>query len=156
VKTDPGSDDTIHLVRSWLGECLCSHEDVSPCRALSQYRLPSRLLHISQNNGGWALKLEQPDIHNIRYCTLSYYWGSALKGHTTSANVKQRFDFLPCSLLPRTIQDAIIIAWKLGIAYLCVDALCIIQDDEQDKAVEISKMSSIYANSLLTICASRA
>lgn len=37
-----------------------------------------------------------------------------------------------------------------------VDAICIVQDDVEDKAVEISKMSQIFARSQLTICSSRA
>ncbi|KAM7214835.1 hypothetical protein V8F06_009743 [Rhypophila decipiens] len=40
---------------------------------------------------------------------------------------------------------------KLGIEYLWVDALCILQDDAHDKSVEIANMPNIHRNSTLTI-----
>lgn len=45
---------------------------------------------------------------------------------------------------------------KVGIPYLWVDALCIIQDDENDKLDQIAKMGSIYKNSTITIVAASA
>ncbi|KAE9989142.1 hypothetical protein EG328_000074 [Venturia inaequalis] len=58
--------------------------------------------------------------------------------------------------LPLTIQHAIIVAETLGLCYLWVDALCIIQDNEDDKAWEIAQIPRIYMGSSVTICASRA
>jgi hypothetical protein len=40
---------------------------------------------------------------------------------------------------------------KLGVRYLWIDALCIIQDSMDDKAVEIGAMERIYTNSTVTI-----
>jgi hypothetical protein len=45
---------------------------------------------------------------------------------------------------------------RLGIKYLWIDSLCIIQGDEIDWAYESAKMGSIYSNSRLTIAADRA
>jgi hypothetical protein len=55
--------------------------------------------------------------------------------------------------IPRTIRDAMAVVRKLGIRYLWVDALCIIQDDPQDKAKEIHRMDSIYEGSTFTLVA---
>ncbi|KAF0328660.1 heterokaryon incompatibility protein [Colletotrichum asianum] len=41
----------------------------------------------------------------------------------------------------------------LGIHYIWIDSLCIVQDDAQDWAVEASRMASVYANAHLTISA---
>ena len=60
------------------------------------------------------------------------------------------------STLPQTIQDAIIVTRKLGLRYLWVDALCIIQDSASDRAAEITKMDRIYQNAQLTISAASA
>jgi hypothetical protein len=63
---------------------------------------------------------------------------------------------LPFETLPKTFQDAVIVTSKLDICYLWVDALCIIQDDAEDTAREISQMARIYNSAMITIAASRA
>ena len=55
--------------------------------------------------------------------------------------------------MPRTIQDAIRISRQLGILYLWVDALCIIQDSTEDWDAESGKMAAVYGNAYLTILA---
>jgi Heterokaryon incompatibility protein (HET) len=60
------------------------------------------------------------------------------------------------SELPKTFQDAIVVTRELGILHIWIDCLCIVQDDENDWAVESSKMASIYSNSYLTISANAA
>lgn len=56
--------------------------------------------------------------------------------------------------LPATIRDAIELARFLGVQYLWIDALCIIQDDTQDWLNESAQMSTVYAQAFLTISAS--
>lgn len=48
-----------------------------------------------------------------------------------------------------------IVCRKLGIQYLWVDALCIIQDSQEDWVKEAHRMESIYSNMVLTISALR-
>jgi hypothetical protein len=55
--------------------------------------------------------------------------------------------------IPRTILDAIQVVHRLGIDYLWVDALCIIQDSSDDKLYELPRMADIYRQSSLTIVA---
>jgi Heterokaryon incompatibility protein (HET) len=59
------------------------------------------------------------------------------------------------SELPRTFQDAIIVARRLGLRYLWIDSLCIIQDSpgDVDWAHESSLMNDVYGNSLCNISA---
>ncbi|CAG8976499.1 hypothetical protein HYALB_00005996 [Hymenoscyphus albidus] len=56
-------------------------------------------------------------------------------------------------LLPQTIKDAISIVRILGKRYLWVDALCILQDDEQFLKRELDRMHLIYACASFTIIA---
>jgi hypothetical protein len=58
---------------------------------------------------------------------------------------------LPLENLPSTVTDAISFTRKLGIRYLWVDALCIIQDDENDKNKELRGMGRIYQFSTVTL-----
>ena len=57
--------------------------------------------------------------------------------------------------LPKTIRDAVTVCQRVGIGYLWVDVLCIIQDDQHDKTSEIAKMPYIYGNAIFTIAAAR-
>ncbi len=58
---------------------------------------------------------------------------------------------IPLLSLPQTLRDAIAVTRRLGHRSLWVDALCILQDDEKFKDLELAKMGHIYTNSLLTI-----
>jgi hypothetical protein len=65
-------------------------------------------------------------------------------------------DFLagiPVSELCQVFQDVITITQKLGVIYLWIDALCIIQDeyDHADWNIESKTMDQVYGNGLLNI-----
>lgn len=63
---------------------------------------------------------------------------------------------ISASVLPKTLQHAILVTRRLGIRYLWVDSLCIIQDDPEDISKEVSLMPEYYENSFVTICAASA
>ncbi|KAK0609459.1 heterokaryon incompatibility protein-domain-containing protein, partial [Immersiella caudata] len=84
------------------------------------------------------------------YACLSYCWGKEQQYTLKNANeatLRSEIDF---PRLGQTIQDAITMTQLLGLRYLWVDALCILQDDANDKAIEIKKMASIYGSATLT------
>ena len=93
----------------------------------------------------------------VPYLALSYKWGShPSRDHvTTNANLLARELHLAEDELPRTFRHAIHIARRLGVRYLWIDAICIIQDSdfEEDWLRESEKMGSIFANALLTLFA---
>jgi hypothetical protein len=60
---------------------------------------------------------------------------------------------IPWTEIPKTLQDAMTITYKLGLRYLWVDALTIIQDDEDDWYAEATKMAIVYGNAHVTIAA---
>lgn len=55
---------------------------------------------------------------------------------------------------PATIKDAVVLTRALGICYLWIDALCIIQDSKEDWETESALMANIYRHSTVTIVAS--
>ncbi|KAF8846586.1 hypothetical protein BDZ45DRAFT_541413, partial [Acephala macrosclerotiorum] len=55
--------------------------------------------------------------------------------------------------MPGAFQDAVTVTRALGIQYLWIDSLCIVQDDAQDWQIESSKMAEIFSNAHLTIIA---
>ncbi|RSM18499.1 hypothetical protein CDV31_002635 [Fusarium ambrosium] len=75
---------------------------------------------------------------------------------TTRDNLRRHLEGgIDLGNLPKTFQDAIKIARELKVRYLWIDALCIIQneDDHEDWKRECGNMASIYRNSYLTVAA---
>lgn len=58
--------------------------------------------------------------------------------------------------LPKTFQDAVRTARELGLNYLWIDSLCIIQDDPEDWEREAVSMADIYGRATITITATSA
>lgn len=89
---------------------------------------------------------------NGRYVALSYRW--PLKPHiTTSTSNYRRFveDGIDIQSFPPIFRDAVAVTRKLGLYYLWIDALCIIQDDEADWKSEAAIMGAIYTQAICTI-----
>ncbi|KAE8136014.1 heterokaryon incompatibility protein-domain-containing protein, partial [Aspergillus pseudotamarii] len=88
--------------------------------------------------------------------TLSHCWGKRLgtDAITTRANLLGHMKEIKLNDLPANFCDAISITRRLGIRYLWIDAICIIQDSQADWAQESVKMGHIYDSSYLTIAAS--
>ncbi|KAH7348126.1 heterokaryon incompatibility protein-domain-containing protein [Pyrenochaeta sp. MPI-SDFR-AT-0127] len=57
--------------------------------------------------------------------------------------------------LSKTFQDAIALTRHLGIKFLWIDSLCIIQDDPEDWAKESAQMATVYRDAFLVIAATR-
>lgn len=72
---------------------------------------------------------------------------------TTVATFEERQKKIPFSELPKTFQDAIIITRRLGIQYIWIDSLCIIQDSGADWEQEAARMGAVYRNCLVCIAA---
>ncbi|KAL7952890.1 heterokaryon incompatibility protein domain-containing protein [Trichoderma compactum] len=89
---------------------------------------------------------------------LSYCWGLGNEAaKTTQSNLCQRKQQIMVCDLPKTIRDAITVPRATGVRYLWVDALCIIQPDNDnfldDWNTEAAQMVSYYSNSLFCITA---
>jgi hypothetical protein len=101
-------------------------------------------------------ELQMLDCMERKYVTLSYCWGlpddAALQLKTTHTTLASHKSAIQLNKVPKTISDAIKLCRKLGIRYLWVDALCIIQDDQRDWTKESFQMFQIYSNSFITLC----
>ncbi|VZH99266.1 unnamed protein product [Fusarium fujikuroi] len=108
------------------------------------------------------LYIPSQDARDIEYAALSYVWGGdhANFTKTTASNLDDMRRQLPWNKLSKTIQDAIIITRGLGLKYLWVDALCILQKEKindiqhmEDWSIEAARFASYYQNAVLTIAA---
>ncbi|KAF2492553.1 HET-domain-containing protein [Lophium mytilinum] len=94
---------------------------------------------------------------SCRYLALSYVWGGPQHFQNTKANDSRLR--CPGSLastdaeIPLTIADAMLFVSRIGERYLWVDSLCIVQDDDFMKLVQINAMDQIYTSAMVTIVA---
>jgi hypothetical protein len=87
------------------------------------------------------------------YTSLSHCWGGNITPLLTTTTLAAFGMSLPYDELPANFRDAIAITRELGIRYLWIDSLCILQDSPQDWDSESKKMGDVYGNSTLTISA---
>lgn len=114
-------------------------------------KFPSRLIFVGRA-GHPALRIvETGDTSPGPFTALSYSWGGAVTTKTNLANLEQMKQNIPMDTLQATMADAIALTRALGIEYIWVDALCIVQDSKQDWEKESTKMASLYAHAVLTI-----
>lgn len=90
------------------------------------------------------------------YATLSHCWGKAKFETLETGNLDELQRGVPDRLLSKTFVHAVQIARAVGLAYLWIDSLCILQDSKKDWESEASMMASVYGGSSLNIAASSA
>ncbi|KAI0968257.1 HET-domain-containing protein [Xylaria arbuscula] len=147
------------IVGNWLAMCESLHGDacrkrpglddfpVHPATILNEFRL----IDVEQQ----CLVKATPEN---KYAALSYVWGQAKVLRAGMANIENlekpgAFD-KPELSPPQTIKDAIHATKAIGLRYLWVDALCIIQDDGyKGKLPHIKEMNRIYETAELVIVA---
>jgi hypothetical protein len=149
--TDVGGAIALKQVRTWLSTCQKLHKQ---CNQNRQILMPTRVLNVGRNKTTPNVYLQSTKGNIGTYITLSYCWGPLEQPTTSKSNIASQERQIVLKELPQTIQDAVYIARSLDVEFLWVDALCIMQDDEDDKRAEIQEMGRIYKNALLTIAAS--
>lgn len=100
---------------------------------------------------------KEPTSQYQRYATLSHCWGQS-SGIivTTQRTLLQHEKGIPILNLPKTFRDSIRITRSLGLRYLWVDSLCIVQDSAEDWSVEADIMSEVYRYAYINIAATGA
>ncbi|KAH7061925.1 heterokaryon incompatibility protein-domain-containing protein [Paraphoma chrysanthemicola] len=141
-------------LKQWLETC----ETHRTCRDSSLQELAylrTRVLEL-QDSDIVRLHVSKNEDRGL-YACLSHCWGGVVPLRTTSDNLYCfQHTGMPWHSLPKTFQHAIDLVRRLGVRYLWIDSLCIVQDDLQDWRHEGSRMSEIYSGAYFTIAASNA
>ncbi|PQE08066.1 heterokaryon incompatibility protein [Rutstroemia sp. NJR-2017a WRK4] len=153
----PKSERVMLVALSWIRECRDTHEH---CNMLydTQFR-PRRLIEVGRR--GKSPRLIETSFHGrdySKYLALSHCWGKEMPEIATTklATLNERKAGIPFRRLPRTFRDALTVTRGLGIQFLWIDSLCIVQDSAEDWQQESAVMGKIYSHAYCTIAAAAA
>ena len=149
------------IAKKWLEDCENKHKECIDHALVFENDhksyLPTRVIDLQGMAGSASVRLEirsHPESTWGKYAALSHRWPTGpCSWVTTEANLQARISRISISDLPQTIQDCIYVVDQLGIRYLWVDSLCIIQDSAMDWEAESSQMTDIYGGATITIFA---
>lgn len=116
-------------------------------------RLPARVLDLRPPKGTSSNSPQLTEEFCGPYVALSHCWGKTRHIITEKNNIESHKKGIPLQHLPKTLQDAIVLTKGIGLRYLWIDSLCIIQDDINDWKSEAAKMADVYRNAYCTIAA---
>ena len=163
---DTGSDQTWARIMSWLQLCHRTHPNCpkpgDSGHDADALAYPTRMLDlypVKEARGPLKLATSANARPQGPYMTLSHCWGNYPILTLTSDNMAAFHERIDFDKLSKTFQDAVVITRRLGIRYLWIDSLCIIQagpDKDRDWLHEAGTMHRVYANSFLNIGATGA
>jgi hypothetical protein len=145
------------MISKWIDECKSNH---SSCHLLDSPWHPTRLLDVGTLNGIELPRLVETAGEDIQesYAALSHMWGDPNQGHappvrTLKANYEEMKSGIPRQMMSKNFIDAAITTRRLGLRYIWIDSLCIIQDSLEDWHAEAATMDKVYKFAEITIVA---
>jgi len=142
----------ITAVSEWIRKCSQHH---SFCQGRPEATFPSRVLDL-EPEGEFGLRLWEANGASGRYICLSHCWGDSVSIEnikTTSNRLRHYCQGIDLATLPKTFREAVLVTRMLGIRYLWIDSLCILQDSEDDWTKESSEMGRIFEGAYLVLAA---
>ncbi|TVY80952.1 hypothetical protein LSUE1_G004391, partial [Lachnellula suecica] len=153
----PKSDRFFSLVASWLQICCETHVECGV--HYDVHFKPTRLIDVgARRKSPRLIETKNHILKDSRYLALSHCWGDSMpeSARTISSNLSKHIKEIPLRTMPRTFQDAIISTRRLGLQYLWIDSLCILQDSPNDWEVESSLMGKVYSHCFCMLAAAAA
>ncbi|KAK3995016.1 heterokaryon incompatibility protein-domain-containing protein [Cladorrhinum sp. PSN332] len=157
VQSSTNSDATWKLIANWMGRCTKTHKLCNTQRPDTPPSLPTRVIDLTSDSV--RLLVVDSSTPILPYATLSHCWGSHVPLRLTSANFSRLQEEIRPNDLSITFLDAFAIARRLGLKYIWIDSLCIIQEGPESRSdweAESSRMSKVYSNSFCNIAAAHA
>ncbi|KAJ3538739.1 hypothetical protein NM208_g5774 [Fusarium decemcellulare] len=161
----PGTPTSLGFIRRWIVNCDKNHPECNSHISPALNRLPTRLIDVGGEQGADKIYLHEVSLEDrkqpeyLKYIALSHRWGDEkLHEHfsTTTDNVSSRQGGIPVNTLPGTFRDAVKITRQLGVRYLWIDSICIIQKgDLCDFETEAKHMETVFHLAYAVIAASR-
>lgn len=162
------------LVKSWMQRCK-THPHTEEAREHMNFDM------FHHRNGFRLIDLEQERLVLVKercaFAALSYVWGrlptvlypgefnddSTPVLLTTVENLEQlsapgglsfaAIENMDGAKFPQTVIDAMTFCRNIGMQYLWIDTLCIVQNDKEDKDFMIQSMDDVYGHAAVTLIA---
>lgn len=121
-----GSDGCLEFFLSQFTQCQDSHND---CRLVRQERrqagmfMPTRTIDVGPEGSPTVNLSQGKGATNAPYIALSHCWGNTRPLELTQKTYERLKSGIAMTLLPKTFQDAIVVARKLQVQYLWIDSL---------------------------------
>ena len=149
-----GQHTYFELMKHWLKDCNEKHD----CSTAEPSSLPKRLIDVG-NEPYFKTEIHLYETHASeegRYVALSHPWGDP-KQHppfcTYTSNLEDHKRSIDITKLPKTFQDAIKVTRELGVKYLWIDSLCIVQGEDGDWLEESKQMEHVFHSAYCVIAA---
>jgi hypothetical protein len=142
------------ILSEWLRDCANKHPWCAMGPGSSEAPLPLRVLDVGEVGADSVrLRISQGLHDRGKFAALSHCWGGVIASKTTRDNYEAHQRGISMLELPKTFQDAVEVTRAVGIRFLWIDALCILQDDKEDWEVESSRMAAIYRDAWVVFSA---
>lgn len=142
------------LIRRWIKWCDKKHS----CNNLHGKDMPSRLIDVGTSLADTPRLVSGKGMTQSKYIALSHRWGltpgERAQYCTTKDNFEAQHTAINC--LAPNFRDAVEVARAVGVRYLWIDSLCIIQGDPEDWEEQAKLMERVYASAYFTIAATSA
>ncbi|KAH8691086.1 heterokaryon incompatibility protein-domain-containing protein [Phaeosphaeriaceae sp. PMI808] len=144
----------------WLNACVTSHPCPKPNLTYNRDTSPKYLVDVGFERqrpciARVVLSSTVPE-HELKYAAVSHVWGELSEQEkalrtTTARNRTARLEGTPLVQFPNHYQAVSLMCRRLGIRYLWIDSLCIVQGPEGDWQEESKRMAGIYGSAYVTI-----
>jgi Heterokaryon incompatibility protein (HET) len=132
-----------------------------------KFRLPTRLVDVGNRDDPYvriclSSEISKNNSHlkdhhrrlDLRYMALSHSWGALEFLKLTESELPSWIEHgISIDALPPTFRDAVSVVRRVGLRFLWIDSLCIIQDSREDWRRSAAQMKDIYSNAACVIAA---
>lgn len=153
---EAGSESHFKILRQWLKNCDDNHQrfKCQPCKTTC---LPTRLIDVGRDGSATIRLYETQATDSLKYLALSHPWGKKPPYFCTfRTNVEEYKKKINIADLPSTFRHAVATTRELGLQYLWIDSICIIQGAGGDFEQEAGRMENVFSSAYCVLAASSA
>ncbi|KAF5008603.1 hypothetical protein FDECE_5137 [Fusarium decemcellulare] len=153
-----GTHAYFDIIKRWLRLCDENHPGCQ-VKAISDQRgetlLPTRLINVGKEGDGSVRLCETGHEGSWQYIALSHLWGAGPHFCTNRGNLDHHRRGIDIGALPATFRDAVMVTRSLGLQYLWIDSICIIQGPDGDFNTEAKRMETVFSSAYCVMASNR-